>query len=94
MNTRVEREGIEDCIRKINDAVEQLNAAAGAIHGSMEELPNYWEGAAYEKARSVYEEEYRQLLTNTVPSAVESFRDYIDKCMEKIIELDQQLAGN
>lgn len=94
MATRVERSGIEDCIKKVNSAIEQLNSAAAEINSSMNELPNYWEGAAYETARSTYEEEYQNLLTNTVPEAVSNFRDYINQCMEKIIEIDEQLAGN
>ncbi len=94
MATRVERSGIEECVKKVNSAIEQLNAAASEINSSMNELPNYWEGAAYDRARSVYEEEYQTLLTSTVPQAVESFRDYINQCMEKIIEIDEQLAGN
>ena len=60
----------------------------------MNELPDYWEGAAYDKASSTYEDEYKTLLTTTVPEAVESFNDYIDKCMKKIIEIDEKLAGN
>lgn len=94
MATRVERSGIESCISKVNTAIEALNDAAKDVNQSMNELPNYWEGAAYDKARSVYEEQYQQLLTTTVPKAVEDFRDYINQCMQKIIELDQQLAGN
>ena len=94
MATRVERSGIEACISKVNTAIEALNDAAKDVNQSMNELPNYWEGAAYDKARNVYEEQYQQLLTTTVPKAVEDFRDYINQCMQKIIELDQQLAGN
>ena len=94
MATRVERAGIESCIGKVNTAIEALNQAAKDINSSMGELPSHWEGAAYDKARAVYEEEYQTLLTTTVPTAVENFRDYINQCMEKIIELDQQLAGN
>lgn len=94
MATRVERSGIESCISKVNTAIEALNDAARDVNQSMNELPNYWEGAAYDKARSVYEEQYQKLLTTTVPQAVEDFRDYINQCMQKIIELDQQLAGH
>ena len=89
MATRVERAGIEACISKVNQAIEDLNAAAKQVNDSMNELPNYWEGAAYDKARSVYEDQYQGL-----PKAVEDFRDYINQCKDKIIELDQQLAGN
>lgn len=94
MTTGVERSGIEECVKKLNATIEQLNAAALKIDNTMDELSNYWEGAAYVNARRVYDEEYRRLLTITVPEAVESFRDYISRCMEKIIEIDEQLAGN
>jgi len=94
MATRVERSGIESCIAKINAAIEELENAAKEVNTSMGELPNYWEGAAYDKARTTYEERYQTLLTTTVPQAVEDFRDYINQCKEKIIELDNQLAGN
>ncbi|HIR00335.1 MAG TPA: hypothetical protein IAB23_11765 [Candidatus Scybalocola faecavium] len=94
MATRVDRAGIEGCITKVNTAIEQLRDAASTINSSMSDLPEYWEGAAYDKANSVYEEEYKDLLTQTVPEAVESFKEYINQCMEKIIELDEQLAGN
>ena len=94
MATRVERAGIEDCIKRINSAIEQLSSAASEINSSMDELPSYWEGAAYDKARSTYEEEYQNLLTKTVPDAVENFKNYIGQCKDKIIEIDEQLAGN
>ena len=74
MATRVERAGIESCIAKVNAAIEELNNAAREVNQAMNELPNYWEGAAYDKARAVYEEQYQGLLTNTVPKAVEDFR--------------------
>lgn len=94
MATRVERAGIESCIAKINGAIEQLDSAAREINSSMNDLPNYWEGDSYNKARATYEENYQTLLTTTVPQAVQDFRDYINQCKDKIIELDQQLAGN
>ncbi|MBQ6996529.1 MAG: hypothetical protein IJN64_19980 [Lachnospiraceae bacterium] len=94
MATRVERSGIEECIKKVNEAIDELINASSVIERSMNELPNHWEGAAYDKARATYEEEYQTLLTTTVPEAVRSFRDYINQCMEKIIEIDEQLAGN
>lgn len=94
MATRVERSGIEECIKKVNEAIDELINASSVIERSMNELPNHWEGAAYDKARATYEEEYQTLLTTTVPEAVGSFRDYINQCMEKIIEIDEQLAGN
>lgn len=64
--------------------------------------PKFWgvftmsgnNSSGYDNARSTYEEEYQTLLTTTVPEAVGNFRDYINQCMEKIIEIDEQLAGN
>ena len=93
MATRVERSGIEGCISRVNTGIENLNSAATAINAAMDELCNHWEGAAYNKAMSVYDEEYRDLLTKTVPEAVEEFKNYINQCMEMIIDLDNQLAG-
>ncbi len=93
MAVRVEREGIESCIETIKDAIVELENAASQIDKSMNELPQYWEGAAYDKARDVYEDEYQKLLTKTVPDAVGSFKDYIDQCKNKIIEIDEQLSG-
>ena len=94
MATRVDRPGIESCISKVNTAITDLNNAARTIDAAMGELPDYWEGAAYDKASAVYEEEYKMLLTSTVPEAVEGFKEYINQCMQKIIVLDVQLAGN
>ena len=93
MATRVERAGIEDCVKKINAAIEELTTAAGEIDKAMQELPNYWEGAAYDAANTTYMDQYQTLLTTTVPEKVGEFRDYINTCMDKIIEIDQQLAG-
>ena len=93
MATKVERGGIEACIVKVNAAIETLNQAASNVNTAMNELPAYWEGAAYERARGTYEEEYQPLLTVTVPEAVSSFRDYIRNCMETILEIDSELAG-
>ena len=74
MATRVERNGIEACIGKIKQAIGELETAASAIDTAMNALPESWEGAAYDKARATYEEQYRKLLTQEVPQAVESFR--------------------
>ena len=63
----VEREGIEACITKIQNAIEQLQAAASEIDKTMGDLPTYWQGAAYDKAATTYIDEYQTLLTKTVP---------------------------
>ena len=60
----------------------------------MNAIAEYWEGEAYNKARATYEEEYQNLLKNTVPDAVDNFRAYIEQCKDKIIEIDMMLSGN
>lgn len=89
MTIRVEKEGIESCISKIRGAIDTLKEAASTIDTTMGELPAYWEGAAYNKAEETYEEQYKTLLTQTVPEFVEDFRSYINTCMQTIIEIDQ-----
>lgn len=66
MATRVDKAGIEGCVTKVNTAIEALKDAAKDINATMNELPNYWEGAAYDKAKATYDEEYKTLLTQTV----------------------------
>ena len=90
----VERTGIEACISKIDAAIEELYSAAQSIDSTMNELPTYWQGAASDSAQATYAEEYKSLLTKTVPETVESFKKFINDCKETIIEVDTQLSGN
>ncbi len=92
--TRVQRDGIEECVRTINGAIEQLTEAAGTIDTTMNNIGEYWEGSAYDNAMNTYGENYETLLKTTIPQSVTEFKDYINKCMETIIEIDNQLAGN
>lgn len=94
MKIYVEREGIESCISKIQGAIEQLKAAAADIDKTMGELPTYWTGASSDSAQKTYAEEYQTLLTKTVPDSVDSFKQFIDGCKNKIIEIDDQLSGH
>lgn len=89
----VEREGIEACITKIQNAIEQLQAAASEIDKTMGDLPTYWQGAAYDKAATTYIDEYQTLLTKTVPDSVDSFKQFINGCKDTIIDIDTQLSG-
>ncbi len=93
MAVYVERTGIESCINKINAAIEELYSAASSIDASMNELPTYWQGSSSDSAQATYAEEYKTLLTKTVPEAVENFRGFINNCKETIIEVDSQLSG-
>ena len=94
MAIRLERVGVEECIGKVNVAIEELKSAAKQIDESMNAIAQYWEGEAYNKARATYEEEYQNLLKNTVPDAVDNFNTYIEQCKNKIIEIDEMLSGN
>lgn len=89
----VEREGIESCISKIQQAIEDLQTAASQIDSTMGELPTYWQGAAYDKAQSQYAEEYQKLLTKTVPESGDSFKQFINSCKDTIVDIDNQLSG-
>lgn len=89
----VERSGIEGCIKKIQQATADLQAAAKLIDKTMGELPTYWQGDSYNKAQSTYAEEYQTLLAKTVPESVESFNQFIEGCKNTIVEIDQQLSG-
>ncbi len=93
MAIRIDRGSIEGCLSKVNSGIETLETAAKSIDAAMGELPNYWEGLAYNKARATYEEQYQTLLKTTVPQAVQGLKEYMNKCMETIVEIDQQLSG-
>jgi len=94
MATRVDAPGIQECLGKVSTAIDELNAAAASIETAMGELPEYWEGASFDAAMSTYVDEYQTLLVTTVPEAVQSFKDYIQKCQDTILDVDAQLAGN
>ena len=89
----VEREGIESCMTKIAAAIDQLKQAAESIDKTMAELPNYWQGDAYNKAEATYAEQYQTLLKTTVPTQVDEFKQFMDNCKKTIIDIDTQLAG-
>lgn len=93
MAVYVEREGIEACITKIQQAIEQLKSAAAVIDKTMGDLPAYWKGAAYDKTATTYANDYQKLLTQTVPDSVESFKKFINDCKDTIIAIDTQLSG-
>lgn len=90
----VEREGIEQCVSKIQAAIDELQSAATQIDGTMGDITAYWKGNAADKAQATYAEEYKTLLTKTVPEQVDSFKRFIDECKKAIVETDAQLSGN
>ena len=89
----VDKEGIEGCISRIQDAIEQLQTAAADIDKTMGELPEYWQGDAYNKAKNTYSDEYQTLLTETVPNSVDNFKQFINNCKDTIVDIDSQLSG-
>ena len=89
----LDREGVESCIKKIQSAIEQLQSAASDIDKTMGELPTYWQGDAYNKASNTYIDEYKTLLTKTVPDSVEGFNQFISGCKDTIIDIDKKLSG-
>lgn len=93
MATRVDREGMEMCISQINTQVEALISAATSINTVMGNLPQYWEGDAYNAAEATYNEQYKAFLMEKVPTMVKEFNDYIEGCKRTILDIDAQLAG-
>jgi uncharacterized protein YukE len=89
----LEREGVDQCISKIETAIVELQTAAQNIEASMNDLPNYWKGNSADKAQATYADEYRNLLAKTVPEAVENFKQYINQCKDQILEVDRLLSG-
>lgn len=89
----VEREGIEACVTKIQNAIEQLQAAAYEIDKTMGDLPTYWQGDSYNNAEATYVNEYKTLLTKTVPESVDNFKQFITSCKDTIIDTDARLSG-
>ena len=92
--TRVQREGIESCVSKINTEIENLISAANNIDSTMNSIGEYWEGFAYDNAMDTYHTDYEKLLKETIPNSVTEFKEYINKCMETIVDIDNQLAGH
>lgn len=89
----VDREGIDQCIARIQSAIEELKTAASQVDGSMNEITAYWKGQAADSAQNRYAEEYKTLLTKTVPDQVDTFKQFIDECKKTIIDIDNQLSG-
>jgi uncharacterized protein YukE len=89
----LERQGVEEVIKKVNAAIEQLRSAAGDVDKAMNDLPSYWQGQAYDNARERYQADFKPMLTQKVPETVDEFKDFINTCKETIIEVDGQLAG-
>ncbi len=93
MAVYLDRVGVEECTGKIDKAIADLYDAAQRIDTTMGQLPQYWQGSASDKAQGTYAEQYKTMLTKTVPEAVESFKKFISDCKQAIIDVDTQLSG-
>ena len=70
----LEREGVDTCIKAINDAIEALKDAAGSIDGTfMNELGGFWQGDSYNKCMETCQQDYQAMLTKTVPDMAAEF---------------------
>lgn len=94
MGIKLIEEDVNQCVSRVTSAIDTLDAAAKEIDAAMGDLGDFWEGAAYDYTMDVYATEYQKFLIETVPTNVESLRDYIEKCKNTIVEVDAQLAGN
>lgn len=92
-NIYLDRDGAEGCVSQLNSQIQALRDAASGINGAMGNLEQVWKGAAADKAQTKYDEEYKTLLTETIPNAVDEFKKFMDDCVKAIFDTDQQLSG-
>lgn len=91
----LDREGVEECVRKISSAIEELKTAATDVDGVfMDEIGHCWSGNAYEKCMNTYQDEYQTMLTKSVPDMVDQLNKFVDECKNAIVEVDNQLSGS
>ena len=91
--TRVNRPGLEAQITSISNLINEMQDEAMRIDGVMYQLTENWDGDAYNNTMSTYETDYKAKITCEIPERLNEFRDYINNCMNTIIEVDAQLAG-
>ena len=93
-NVYLDREGADGCVSNINTQIEALITAASAITTEMGNLQEYWQGASADKAQTTYESDYKKMIEEEIPIAVDEFKQFIDGCVQAIYDTDQQLSGN
>lgn len=93
-NIYLDRAGADTCVNQINTQVQELQEAARAIDSAMMNLQEMWKGTSADKAQDTYATEFKQMLTETVPNAVDEFKQFMDSCVKAIYETDQQLSGS
>lgn len=92
-NIYLDREGADGCCSEINTQIQALRDAASAINTAMGNLQEYWQGASADKAQTTYDTDYKTMLTETIPNAVDEFKTFMDQCVQAIFDTDNQLSG-
>lgn len=91
---RIDYEGVNACVTKMNESIEDLEDAAGKIDSTvMEELGQHWEGESYNKCIETYTDNYQQLLSQKIPEMVGELKKFMEDCKTYLEQTDAQLAG-
>ena len=92
--TRVYKEGLEAQIGQISGYIQEMQDEANLINTVMYQLTENWDGQAYDETMATYEDVYKNKIMVEIPERLNELRDYINNCMNTIIEVDAQLAGH
>ena len=93
-NLFLDKAGAEGVVSLVNQQIEALMEAAKQIDSDiMQQMPNYWQGVAHDKAESTYMENYREFLNQKVPEMVTELNQFMRDCVQAIADVDSQLAG-
>lgn len=89
----VDYEGAKDnVVTPIQTEIGNLAQAASEISRLMGELPNYWSGTSYDTADAKYHDEYQDFIEVKVPEIMGEFNQYMQDCLDKLKETDENLA--
>lgn len=85
------KEEADRCVDVIKRQVEVLGESAKEIDKTMEDLRNHWKGSSANKTQANYEDNYKNMLTQSIPDAVSELQKFVEDCTQAIFETDQQL---
>lgn len=93
-NLYLDVEGANGVISTVNELIVQIQETAKSIDTSVvNELPNYWKGYSSEKAQADYAEQYQQIITQKLPTALNELKTFMAQCISSINQTDMQLSG-
>ncbi len=92
-NIYLDRAGADGQVSEIQNQIQELREAAASIDKAMVSLQEFWKGSSADKAQTTYESDYKTMLTETIPNAVDEFKQFMDGCVKAIFDTDQQLSG-